>query len=256
MKQIKIIAIILFTIILSYSCTSEDEMEDPNNGGNQSANLKVIKSISQSQFGNLNIQLQNDRISRFYSAGTTFYHHVNYDGTDRIQNIQDFNYDYISDSNRSPSVFFNYNGLNIDEITSFNLGDLEFIYDQQNRLEEFILDGLRFQFLFEQGENPIAVLVNRVVDTSQPTRYELTFDDKVNPFYTIWKSYGLPLNLAYGDLPDDTFVFFPNNLIVKENLQSQDIFRINYQYDDEDHPTFYRYTDDQGRTRSGFFDYY
>jgi hypothetical protein len=268
MKHFKTITIILFTVILSYSCTSEDDIGDQNNGGNEPAYLKVIESISQSQFGNLNIQLQNDRISRFYSASTTFYHHVNYDGTERIQNIyiegtgntnlpfQGFDYDYISDPNDNPEVIFTYDGSRLKQIRSSNLGDFDFFFDTQNRLQEVTLDDQRFEFIYESGTNPIAVLISRIQSTTQPKRFELVFDDKVNPFYTIWNDFGLPLSLAYGDLPDDAFVYFPNNLISMENLTDQEIFTITYQYDDEDHPSFYRYTDDQGRTRSGFFNYY
>jgi len=68
--------------------------------------------------------------------------------------------------------------------------------------------------------------------------YTYTFDDKVNPFYVLWKETGLHFPDDTGGIWRNNLVFYPNNVLRVES-ESKINFDMTMNYDTDGYPIFY-----------------
>lgn len=264
MKNTRNILLIAIVIILQSCSTNED-----NDGSSQEPTIitKSVSSIFPSS-EDMYVLTESGLITKFYSNGTTYYHHVQYNANSRVQAMyidgtgntsipfRGFDFDYITGNTNPPDVEFRYSGNVLTEISG--ISNVKFIYDNTGKLIETLggnLNDNRAQFIYDGGENPVAVIESNIFDANSSKRWELTFDDKVNPLYKPWVENSFPYFVAENGLTSRSYVYFKNNLIKKEQLATSQQFVINYQYDNDNHPTFYRFITEQGNTRSGTINY-
>lgn len=263
----------LVVLSLTYLISSCSSIDDNNNGSSDPIiNRKSIESIfpTSDGFGNLFILRENDKVVKFYSNNTTYYHHVKYDSNSIIEGMNidgtlnpstpftGFNYDYLSGSNTPLDVQFNYTNDTLVSITGIAdiAGDI-ITYNANGSVNSIEGRFILTTFVYENNdENPKAYIIRDLTNPSVAVRWELTFDDKVNPFYKDWaeSSFPYPL-LELGSLTRESYCFFKNNIIQKDNLSTNETVVISYGYDSDNHPTFYRIERPGSTTRSGTINY-
>lgn len=270
MKKSKNILLLAIVIVLQ-SCSSNEDM--PTADQEPIINRKNIESIfpTSGGFDDLLILKENGKIIKFYSNNTTYYHHVKYDSNSKVEGMNvsatlnpftpftGFNYDYLTGSNTPLDVQFNYTNNALISITGNSdiAGDNIITYNPNGSVNSIEGGVFLTTFVYEiNNENPVAYIVRDFTNSSSVNRWELTFDDKVNPFYKDWAESFFPYPLLQlGSYTRENFCFFKNNIIQRDNLNTNETVTISYNYDSDNHPTFYRLITEQGDIRSGTINY-
>lgn len=269
MKNTSNILLIAIVIILQ-SCSSNDD--EPTVNQEPTINRKNIESIfpTSNGFDDLFILKEDDKIVKFYSNNTTYYHHVKYDSNSKVEGMNvdgtgspntpftGFNYDYLSGSNTPLEVQFNYtNDLLTSTTGSVDLVGYIITYNSNGSINSLERGSNLITFIYENNdENPVAYIRRDLSNPANVDRWELTFDDKVNPFYKDWDKNSFPFRLlATGSLPAENFCFFKNNIIQRDNLNTNETVTISYNYDLDNHPTFYRIVRPGSTPKSGTINY-
>jgi len=271
MKNTNTALLYLSLITILQSCSPNDDSSANNENENPTIIRKDIQSIFPAELNELYLLTENDLITKFYSNSTTTYNHCVFNSNSQIEGIywtgtgspslpfQGFNYDYVTGATTPPGTQFFYTNDVLTNITSSLNSHRTFIYDSNGRIGTIIFGDITvtvttsIRYIYGEGDNPIAYI--QTSPSSQPQRWELTFDNRVNPFYKAWENNSFPYSLSLNSLSTESEGYFKNNLILRENLATNESLFIDYNYDNDDHPTFYRILRPNGTTRTGTINY-
>ncbi|WP_298954585.1 hypothetical protein [uncultured Nonlabens sp.] len=268
MKHLNNILFIALATLIQ-SCSSSDD--EPSSVVEPTINRKSIESIIASS-GNddLYILREDDRIVKYYSQNTTIYHHLKYNSDLKVEGMNTdgtgnaslpftgFNYDYLTGVTTPLEAQFNYTGAFLTSITgNYQSAGIIFTYNADDTINSVELGSFLFTFIYDgTSDNPVAYTRRNLFNASDVVRWELTFDDKVNPLYKDWINDSFLFSFFdIGSFPRENFCFFKNNVVRRENIASNEAVIITYEYDNDDHPTSYRIVRPGLETRSGSINY-
>ena len=127
-----------------------------------------------------------------------------------------------------------------DSGDSWLLVDYTYQGDLVIEKRQYYNEGSLFRY-FQYGYNNQNELVTIILDESpsggSSHTLQVTFDDKVNPYYKIWQETKLTfLHTEPGGPADHNLEFYPHNVLNLQEGASDVWFNTNYTYDEDNYP--------------------
>ncbi|MCM4172463.1 hypothetical protein DHD32_13295 [Arenibacter sp. TNZ] len=227
----------ILSLLICISCSDSDSLKSENNNKEDLVSIKLLKSVVDDREwterdDSIEITYTNNLMQTFDDIGEKQYIEYNSDNkvsksTNQFDEVKEFFYEearlqMISDGEKNVVFNFDKNG-NITSVIEAVEGE----YNQST-----------YTTFNSKGD----VVTYRIgpENTEHTSVYTFDFDDKINPFYSLWSEFGFFIDLEvypYDIIPLN-FKHNPTKIYEDNELELE----INYTYDDDGYPISCRYT--------------
>ncbi|MBC8767366.1 hypothetical protein H4O18_05115 [Arenibacter sp. BSSL-BM3] len=228
--------VVLMPLIIT-SCSDSDSLESEKNNEEDVVSIKLLKSVVDNREwtdidDSIGITYTNNLMQTFDDIGEKQF--IEYNSDNKVSNSTN-QFDEIKE--------FFYEKGRLKMISDGDKND-EFTYDQNGNVTSVIetVEGEYNQSTFTTYNYKGDVVTYRIgpENTEHTSVYTFEFDDKINPFYSLWSEFGFFVDLEvypYDIIPLN-FKHNPTKIYEDNELE----FEISYTYDNEGYPMSCSYT--------------
>ncbi len=226
------------SFLISLSCSDSDSPESGKINEDGITDIKLLTSVVDDRGGasfakTIDITYSNDLMQKFDGGGNEY--NLEYNLDNKVDIVTD-QFDEVLE--------FTYEGKRLKMILDKYV-DSAFNYDENGRIISVIetIEGDNYnQSTYTTYDSKGNVISYRIgPENSEDTSlYTFQFDDKINPFYSLWLKFGFFIDLEVNPYDIMPMNFKHNPIKIFENNVLK--FDINYTYDKDGYPLSCGYT--------------
>lgn len=235
--------LLCLTLLLFMSCSGSDEILEDNSPILVEKNL--LKMTGE---GDHWLHYENGKVVKAWSSSTTIRSQIVYNSNGTMSkgygegtgnpnsDNENFEWEIPVSDNYTENIYENGKLKSIMSHNSFGSSSIVEYFYEDDLVVEKRTSNHYFRYIYNNQNELVTIIWDESPSGGSSHTLQVTFDDKVNPYYTIWKGSKLTFPNAQYGLARFNLEFYPHNILSLQEGVNNVWYNAFYTYDEDNYP--------------------